>query len=295
MINPKLNNEGAPKSNDKRLERRNYGTGHGYKIDGVKADGITTILNGSIPKGALVGWAAGAVAEMVYDDPEWVLDAAKRFGRDGFVKAMKEVPSNDRDSAARRGTEVHKLAELAGRGEEVEVPDELAGHFDAYLDYREHHEPADEMFEVVVANLKYKFMGTLDAWAHLPNLKGLMVQYPEQGAKPLCECEHRCLTLTDIKTSRSGPFGDTGLQLTGYSYAEVYIDAAGEIRDMPHFDHHVVIWLRSDGWELIPFDIQPADFRTFLYCQQVARFTDWKKGRTATIKGEALALPKRKS
>lgn len=284
--------EGAKKSVDGRITRRRYGaTGHGYLIDGVKADGVTGILDGSMPKKALIGWAAGNVASFVYDDPEQTLQMAKRLGKDAFVKAMKELPTQDRDLAAKRGTEVHKLAELAARGEEVDVPNELAGHFDAYMDFRLRHQPRNEMLEVVVAHLKYRYGGTLDAWAHLPMLKGMMVEYPGGQRKVFCNHDYECLTLVDTKTSRSGVYSETGLQTAAYGYATHYIDAAGNVREMVKIDHYVSLWLRSDGWDLIPFDVTEKDWKIFLYCQQVARFTDWKKGRSATIKGEALPLP----
>ncbi len=300
----RLDNQGATQDDQKRVVRRNAGSNHWYLIDGQKADGVTGILGGSIPKGALVGWAAGAVGGFVYDEPEETVRMAQRMGREAFIAAAKQIPSEDRDSAARRGTEVHRLSELLGRGEEVEIPDELAGHVDAYLDFRESHNPQKELFEVTVAHLKYKYAGTLDTWAHLPRLRGMLADFPEWtdaegvrrgGRKVICECQDECLSVLDIKTSRSGVYAETGLQICAYGNASHYIDAAGKLRETPEIRHYVSLWLRSDGWELYPFDILPTDFRTFLYCQQVARFTDWKKGRSATIKGEALPLPKKDS
>jgi hypothetical protein len=295
---PKLQNEGATKSLDGRIQRRNAGSNHWYLIDGEKADGVTTILGGSIHKVDLVGWAAGAVGQFVYDSPEETVAMAQRMGRDAFVAAAKQIPNDDRDAAARRGTEVHKLAEMLGRGEEVTVPDALAGHVDAYLDFRDVHEPLAELFEVTVANLKYRFAGTLDSWGHLPHLKDLQAEFPGVGRRPICTCladrdDDACLSLLDIKTSRSGVYAETGLQIAAYGGCEVYIDADGNVRDMPKISHYLSLWLRSDGWDLIPFDITERDFKTFLYCQQVSKFTDWKKGRSATIKGEALPLPRK--
>lgn len=49
-----------------RLERRNYGRGHGYKIDGNKVPGVTTVL-GAMPKPALVKWAADTTAAAAVD------------------------------------------------------------------------------------------------------------------------------------------------------------------------------------------------------------------------------------
>ena len=50
-----------------RLERRNYGRGHGYKIDGYKVPGVTTVLGESLPKPALIDWAARTTAAAAVD------------------------------------------------------------------------------------------------------------------------------------------------------------------------------------------------------------------------------------
>lgn len=277
---------GASKTKDGRVVRRNYGNGHGYTIDGQKADGVTTVLGNSVPKPALVGWAAGSVGGLVFDEPD-TIESMKKVGRDGFIKAMKEVPSNDRDQAGNKGTAVHKLAEQLARGEEVDVPEYLQGHVDSYLRFRDAFLPEDEMVEAVVVNVKYRYGGTLDSWSHLSRLK----EAKDENGSPLCSCKHRCLSLVDIKTNRSGPFGDTCLQLAAYSGASHFIDAAGELREMPKFDHYFVLWLRSDDYDLVPFDVTDRDRKTFLYCQQVHKFTDWKTGRVSKVKGAAVTPP----
>ena len=282
--------EGAAKSNDKRLQRINSGSGHWYKIDGQKADGVSWVLNNSVPKGALVGWAAGKVAEECFDNPQGV-ESLKSLGREAFVKAMKEVPNNDRDQAANKGTHVHKMAELIAKGEEVDVPNYIAGHVDSYVDWDETFKPTKMMTEVTVFHLKQRIGGTLDIWCHLERMKGVEIIFPD-GRDATCRCEDECLSIVDIKTSRSGVFGDTALQLAPYGNAEVYIDAAGNIRPMPEIRHYYVLWLRSDGYELYPYNVTPKTWKKFLYCQQVAHFNDWKTGDVRNVKGEPISLPK---
>lgn len=266
---------GAKKSVDGRIQRIGAGNGHWYKMDAKKCDGITGIINDSIPKPALVSWAAGAVAAFVYDDPEYIKQKIEKEGRKGFIQSMKDVPYQDRDIAANKGTQVHKLAEQLGRGEEVEVPEELVGHVESYLKYREDYEPKDEMIEVTVGSFKHRFMGTLDNWATLDN---------DHAVKN--NIDGRCLI--DIKTSRSGIWGETGLQLCGYGFSEFFLDANGEVHDLPKFDHYLGLWLRADGYDLYEFDVTEKTFRYFLYCQQVAHLT---KNILPTIKGQAIAPP----
>ena len=79
--------------------------------------------------------------------------------------------------------------------------------------------------------------------------------------------------LLDIKTTRSGIYGETALQIAAYRNAEFYLDADGEEQPMPAVDACGAIWVRADGYDLIPVDASPTTFRTFLYVQQVAKFT----------------------
>ena len=49
-----------------RLQRRNYGNGHGYQLDGRKVPGVTSIT-GKLDKPALIGWAARTAAGYAVD------------------------------------------------------------------------------------------------------------------------------------------------------------------------------------------------------------------------------------
>ena len=50
-----------------RLIRRNYGRGHGYRLDGQKVAGVTTAID-VLSKPALVDWAARTAAERAVND-----------------------------------------------------------------------------------------------------------------------------------------------------------------------------------------------------------------------------------
>lgn len=232
-----------------RVTRVNAGRGHWYRgVDGHKIDGVTTVLSDGMPKPALTSWAARETAEFAVDH----LPTIQGLDRDAAVDLLKGAPWRDRDRAARRGTEVHGLAQRIVAGEEVEVPDELAGHVESYLAFLADWEPTDEITEAVVLHATYGYAGTLDMIATIPALG------------------ERCLL--DVKTSRSGPFPEVALQLAAYRWAEVYVDAAGEEQPMPEIDWTGVVWVRADGYDLIPFETGERVIRAFRYCQQVARF-----------------------
>lgn len=278
------------------------GNGHSYFLDGEKVPGVTTILGNGIPKPALVGWAARTVAEYVTDrltmrdlsrpgggedyvvDAAELLEALRRFNetsrypekwrvgelnRGTLAKVLARVQYADRDAAANRGTEVHRLAEKLARGEELEVPEELTGHVDAYRRFLDDFDPTDAVLERVVVNRRWRYMGRLDSI--------MSIDHPDLGR-----------TLLDVKTSRSGPFEEVALQLAGYRYAETMLEDDGTEVPMEQVDACAVVWVRADGYDLIPFRADENAFRIFLYAKQVGEWLDRDHGGGATVKGEAL-------
>lgn len=241
------------------LKRVDSGRNHWYKLDGKKCDGVTTIISDGVPKPALPNWAAREVATFAVDH----LDTIGNLEREAAIDLMKGAPWRDRDAAARRGTEVHKKAEELIAGGEVEVPVELTGHVDAYLQFLEDWQPTDELVELTVWHEKHKYAGTLDMIATLRDGKRWLL---------------------DIKTTRSGIFGEVALQLAAYRNAtHCLID--GEDAPMPQVDCAGAIWVRSDGYDLYPVETGQDVFRSFLYAQQVAKF---QKFTSKEVVGDSL-------
>lgn len=243
-------------------KRIDSGRGHWYKLDGQKTDGVTTIIGNGVPKPALQHWAAREVATFAADN----LELIGQLDRDARVDLLKGAPYRDRDKAARRGTEVHAHAERLVTGDEVEVPEELAGHVDSYIRFLNDWHVQAEHIELVVGNRKHRYMGSLDLIATLAD-----------GQR----------WLLDIKTTRSGIYSEVALQLAAYRYAEFHTDGDTE-HPMPTVDACGAIWVRADGYDLVPVDAGPTTFRTFLYVQQVARFA---KGES--LVGDVLTPPKK--
>jgi hypothetical protein len=269
------------------------GNGHSYLLDGEKVPGVTTILDNGIPKPALVGWAARTVAEYVVDrlaivdgkvladelvanlrayneTRKWPEKLGDGLARVGLTKVLATVQYAERDAAANRGTEVHSIAQRLAQGEEVDVPDELADHVKSYLRFLEEWEPTDAIVEGVVVNRRWRYMGKFDMIATLPELGR---------------------TLLDLKTSRSGVYAETALQLAGYRYGETMLDGDGEV-PMPKVDSCAVVWIRADGYDVYRMAADEAAFRIFLYCKQVGAWLDRDNGAAATVKSDALAPPR---
>lgn len=274
-----------------RIDR---GNGHSYKLDGNTTPGVTTIIGDGMPKPALIGWTAKSIAEYVGerigkngDATELIndlkaLDADKvardkdhrykakfpasgEFSRTAVIDLLKTVQFEDRDKAANRGTEVHNLAEDLMNGKEVEVPDELAGHVDAFIAWHDMWKPTNALPEFVCGNRRRKYMGTGDLIADLADRQRWLIDY---------------------KTNRTGPFAEVALQLAAYRYAEFLVTPDGEI-PMPSVDRCGVLWLRADGYDFYEVKADEDTFRTFLYVQQVAAFQ--KADRSLYI-SESLTL-----
>jgi hypothetical protein len=233
------------------LRRINTRWGHRYELDGRQVDGVTTLLKDGLPKPALVGWGIKSVAEYVADNLDAVY-GMQPMGRNAIVQALKQAPYSQRDDAARRGTEVHALAEKLIHDEEVEVPEPLRGHVEAYKSYLDEWQPEPVVVEVAVGHRKGWYAGTLDTVVRLPDGR---------------------VCLDDIKTTRSGVYGETALQIAAYRYAEFYVGADGLEHPMADLGitHTRVIWVRADGFDVIPVKADDDAFMTFKYVATVAR------------------------
>ena len=243
------------------FRRRNYGRGHAYYLGDRKLDGVTTLISAGLPKPALVKWAANSAADLACDEWEQLAELPLSERR----KRIAGAPDAKRNAAAVKGTRIHALADPLARGKEVAVPEELAGHVEACVRFLDEWDVQTQWAESPVYHEKYLYAGTLDLIATVAGETWLL----------------------DWKTSASGAYGDTAFQLAAYRHATHMIDLDGEVIPMPQVDRCGVIWLRSDGYELYPYDADQSVWRQFLYIQQVAKAA----AESRDYKGDALTPP----
>jgi hypothetical protein len=242
------------------IRRINRGRNHSYTINDEKAYGVTTAISNGLPKPGLPYWSARVVAEIVADmDPD-ELDRM-RLDRNSMVAILKQAPWKIRDQAAIRGTKVHSLAEKLVHGTAVDVPEELVGHVESCAKFMDSWELRPLLVERTVASYQYNYAGTLDLVAEVPDGRRI---------------------LWDYKTSRSGIFADTALQLAAYMYADVYLAEGGveiPMREVGITDVKAV-HIRADGFDVIPLKADDAVFKAFLAVLTVARareqMDEWK-------------------
>jgi hypothetical protein len=230
------------------IRRQEHGKGHRYvDAHGEKVPGVTTILGDGVPKPALINWAARTTAEYAVD--HW--EDLSTLGPAARLKELNGARFADRDAAARRGTEVHGLAERLVAGAEVEVPEPLAGHVEAYVDFLDRFQISPVLIERVVVSHRFGWAGTLDLIADFPTL-------------------HKRL-LCDVKTNRTGVWGETAWQLAGYRYADAYVDDDGNEQPMIEVDGCAVIHVRGDGADLYPMTVGDQQLREFRYIREVGQ------------------------
>lgn len=235
------------------IRRKDTAKTHYYvDAEGRRVPGVTTILGEGVPKPALINWSAKATAEATVDN--WAqleaMSASKRL--DWMLKARYL----ERDAAANKGTEVHKFGERLVKGEEVHVPDELAAYCEAYARFLDSFKVVPLYVEFSVANLTVGYAGTGDLIAD--------VDIPNMGAQRL---------LLDLKTNKSGIFGETALQLAAYRYAEVLIEDNERDLPMPEVDACAAVHVTPNGAHLIPVTADEQVFLMFRYAAKVASFT----------------------
>lgn len=272
------------------LHSRRHGKGHVYELDGRRVPGVTTILK-MVPKDALTAWAARTCAEyavnnwrrlsalMDADSQAGILDLSRfldgsgqldrdalkaavdglapgdcRGGPAAVLNEIRGAPSRDRDAAAGRGTQVHRLAVGAAAGQDVPLPPGLEGHVRSYISFLDTHDVLPVEAEFTVGNRTVGYCGKPDLVADLGPVEWAGTVIPPAR------------WLLDLKTARSGVFPETALQVCAYARAELYQSRDGRVADMEALGVTQLgsVHVGADGWDLYPLpeeDFSWAYFR----------------------------------
>jgi hypothetical protein len=248
------------------VRRVNRGKGHGYAdANGRKVPGVTTLIGDGVPKPALINWAADTTAAYAVD--HW--DELAQLPPSVRYKKLQSARWAEKDRAANRGTQVHALAERLVRDEEIDVPDELAGYVESYVRFLDEFDVRPVLIEAVVVSHKHGYAGTLDLIAELVD---------RDDPEPDPDLKRRETWLLDIKTNRSGIFGETALQLAGYRYADCWVEDDEIERPMPPVDRVGAVHVRADGYDLVPVEAGPLQHRDLLYAREIGRFVGESRG-----------------
>lgn len=228
------------------IQRIRAGQGHWYKIDGVKAEGVTTVLK-ILPKD-LSRWGATTVADFAIDHPGRLAEMI-RDNPDSAREFLRNLPNEARKKAAVRGTQIHSLAEKLAHGEAVDVPPHLAGHVSQYVRFLDEWEPKTLCTERVVASRKYKHCGTADG----------ALEFPKHCDSILAGKR----VMIDVK-SGNYLYDEMALQLAAYRWSDTMLDNQGNELPMIETDTAAVIHVEADGYEVVPVTAMRKQYDAFL-------------------------------
>ncbi|MFE6127490.1 hypothetical protein ACFQ6Q_04320 [Streptomyces sp. NPDC056437] len=252
------------------LKRIDTPRSHYYKLDGRRVTGVTTLINGGIPKPNLIDWAARVVAEYVADNPAEIA-SLRGAGRRQLVDFLKVRHNAIRDKAGARGTDVHTYAQRFLSGEDnLTVPDELLGYVEACVAFLDEWQVLPVLVETAVASRAWQYCGTFD-----------VVGDVYDGTR----------RIVDWKTGASGIWGETGLQLAGYANAEFYHHDDGTEHQMADLsiDKGLAVHLKPDGtYDAFDTVIDATAFKKFQHVAAVARLAKTLK---ADLIGPVLPRP----
>jgi hypothetical protein len=235
------------------IRRVETARGHHYKdATGQRVPGVTTIIDNGPRKKAIENWNATATAEYAVD--HW--GELSELAPAARLKQIQRARYETTDKAKNRGTEVHRAAEKLLAGQAAQVPEEIAGHVEAYARFLDEFKVEPVHVEFSCVSYRWGYAGTADLVATL--------EVPERG---------RLTLLMDLKTSRSGVFGETALQLAAYRYADKWIVDGAEA-EPDEVEHCAAIHVRGDGYDLVPVEAGEQEYKDFLYAMRVGMFID---------------------
>lgn len=246
--------------------------------------GVTSVLE-ILSKPALIQWKAMESARAMYDafksaDPVDGHFIGMKDQKEAVNWALKKADES-RDTAAKLGTGVHLLADMASRASEsdsegFQVSDEVKPYLEAFRGFLGRYGASNIISsEKMVLNWE-GYGGTYDLLMRLPHSLGCW--------KPNICRQHKepndfDLWLIDIKTSK-GYYPEYGLQLAGYRWTDVII-LEGDPRPypMPITDRTGILHLRPDlypdtGYRLIEYPTSDRDYEIFL---SLLRAFNWRK------------------
>lgn len=256
----------ATQAPETRLQRRNYGRGHGYKLDGEKLIGVTTAID-VLDKPALRNWYAEQAAKRAID--EW--DALAELPISERMERIRYGARDTVQAAALRGTQIHDLGQKLADGLEVDVPAEHRGPVEAYARWLDAWDVETIATETPLCHTQHGYGGTADLWGRV-------------GKRDNAVC------LLDVKTGK-GVYDETGLQLAAYRYSNLMQPEKGVEIETPEVDLVYVAHVLPDDVRMLPVVANERVFRTFLYVLQACKdrnaWKDWPLIGTAVRPDEA--------
>jgi hypothetical protein len=223
-----------------------------------------------MPKNALTPWASRLAAEYAVGHMEEVAELlSERDGEKLAIERIKGASSRYSSKAASEGTLVHHYAEEVARAvmnntkpKADAMPPGMLPYLKSYVRFLKEFDVEPVMLERAVWNDEVGYAGRFDMVAKLRTIDD-------------------SLCMIDTKSGASGVWESVALQQTAYVRAErVYDDIAQTFSPMPEIKAAYALWLRPEGFALIPVDTMASEWEQF---KRLRGSLEWKLKRAKKV------------
>lgn len=236
---------------------------------GNEVPGVSAIVD-MMPKKALTPWAARLAAEYVVGNLEEVSDMlSEKDGERKAIDRIKGASSRFANKASIEGTAVHHYTELIARSimknekpQADRMPQGILPYLKQYVKFIKEFDVEPVMIETTVWDDEVGYAGRLDMACKLRAIDNSLV-------------------IVDTKSGASGVWESVSLQQTAYAYAPKWYDEITQtFKPMPDIGATYALWLRPEGFALIPVDSTEAEWEQF---KRLRESLEWKLKRGSKV------------
>lgn len=235
---------------------------------GDKVPGVSSIKD-TLGKPGLLYGAVKVAATFAVDNVD-TIKALADTDRGAAIDLIKRAHTRAWTGKADSGTGVHAIVEdlmrrrlpspsltgggTAGAGEIRVTPDQRK-YVEAFAKFVGRYHAKPLYLETTVWSERYRYAGTFDAIYEM--------DLPAEDAESLSLPTH-ITAIVDTKTGASGVWPEVALQQVAYKNADYMVLGSGERIPMPHIDATFALWLRPEGYALIPLDSGEETWKAFI-------------------------------
>jgi hypothetical protein len=230
--------------------------------------GVSAIVS-MYPKGKLTDAAARVAAEYVIEKHD-KLPALIKSDKRKAIDLIRGAHTREWDKKAKAGTLVHTYVEVVNRalirGEKPRaerVPSEVLPFLKNYVRFIQEFGMEPVLIERVIWDTQVGYAGRLDLAARLTAI------------------DKDEIAIIDTKSGASGVYESVSLQQTAYAYAEfMWDEEQDKLVPMPEIGATYALWLRPEGYALIPVDSTDMEWEQF---KLLRKSLDWKRQRAKYV------------